>query len=90
MSMLYDCEHFTSGSDGVVVTILSNDEQGFWTFDYDRDFYDVPPRTLASFAIRPRRVKRMQPSHGNCSDVNPLAVDLNLASTLPYELTQCV
>ena len=67
---LYHSESAVLGSGGVRVLMLP---------DYGIEFafpasegFNVPPRIAASFAVRPRQVKRMKPPYGQCSDKNSL------------------
>ena len=66
---LHEYNSAVSASEGVRVVIHP---PGTKPFPFTEGF-DVPPGFSASFGIRPRRIKRIGPPHGNCSMVNPIS-----------------
>lgn len=68
---LHESRSSVSASEGVRVVIHP---PGTIPFPFTEGF-DVPPGFSASFGIRPRRIKRIGPPHGNCTDSNPFGMD---------------
>ena len=66
---LHESQSSVSASEGVRVVIHPPDTEPY-PFT---EGYDVPPGFSASFGVRPRKMIRIGPPHGNCSHVNPFA-----------------
>ena len=62
---LYELRSASCENDGVRVAIFDT----MITYVTPTEGFDVPPRRSASFALRPRRIKRLGRPYGICSDV---------------------
>ena len=81
---LHDSNNVLSGSEGLRLALLPrdlyssdlrNDDTNYMksqSVPSEFDGYNVPSRSLATFAVRPRRVKRLSEPYGRCSKVNPM------------------
>ena len=78
-------QKFHSGSDGFRVVI---DDPYAWTFPALEGF-DVPPRSSVSFAVRPRRVRRLGWPYSDCTVKNPYADDFHIDELEPYSFKAC-
>ena len=67
---LHESRSAVAASEGVRVVIHP---PGTIPFPFTEGF-DVPPGFSASFGIRPRRIKRIGPPHGNCTLSNPFGI----------------
>lgn len=77
---LHESRSAVSANEGVRVVIHP---PGTIPFPFTEGF-DVPPGFSASFGIRPRRIKRIGPPHGNCTTSNPFG-----KSTARYRVMSC-
>ncbi len=68
---LHESRSAVAASEGVRVVIHP---PGTIPFPFTEGF-DVPPGFSASFGIRPRRIKRIGPPHGNCTEANPFGTN---------------
>ena len=83
---LHDSDNVLSGSEGLRLAILPHDLSSSRDVNSENipsefDGYNVSSRSLASFAVRPRRVNRASEPHGRCSKVNPMMNERYLRET---------